>query len=204
LLVAEQVQKVYRTPVRSAPGRLNDDHRDIGRDRGAPAIEVDGLVKTYGAARAVDGVSLTVDEGEFFGILGPNGARLGGGGLAGRRQGQPGPGLSVSADHAAGPLSDRARSERPPEATSLWASSCLGSSPALGKSHTRRPSLRRDRPIQALQFLQLPAGHNRGRRRVVGSCPWTAGERRWNCWRPRDRKLPEPVMLPRVRGGRGR
>ena len=39
-----------------------------------PAIEVDGLVKTYGALRAVDEVSFTVGQGEFFGILGPNGA----------------------------------------------------------------------------------------------------------------------------------
>ena len=74
LLVAEQVQKGYRTLARPAPGRLNDDHRDLGLDPGAPAIEADGLVKIYGAVRAVDGVSLTVGEGEFFGILGPNGA----------------------------------------------------------------------------------------------------------------------------------
>ncbi|MBD8868746.1 ABC transporter ATP-binding protein [Nocardioides donggukensis] len=39
-----------------------------------PAIEVTDLVKVYGELRAVDGVSLTVEEGEFFGILGPNGA----------------------------------------------------------------------------------------------------------------------------------
>jgi ABC-2 type transport system ATP-binding protein len=38
------------------------------------AIEVADLVKTYGDLRAVDGVSLSVQEGEFFGILGPNGA----------------------------------------------------------------------------------------------------------------------------------
>jgi ABC-2 type transport system ATP-binding protein len=38
------------------------------------AIEVDGLAKSYGDLRAVDGVSFTVAEGEFFGILGPNGA----------------------------------------------------------------------------------------------------------------------------------
>jgi daunorubicin resistance ABC transporter ATP-binding subunit len=38
-------------------------------------IEVDGLVKAYtGEVRAVDDVSFTVDEGEFFGFLGPNGA----------------------------------------------------------------------------------------------------------------------------------
>jgi ABC-2 type transport system ATP-binding protein len=74
LLVAEQVQKLCRTPVRPTPGRRNDDHRHSGHDPGAPAIEVDRLVKTYGAVRAVDGVSLIVADGEFFGILGPNGA----------------------------------------------------------------------------------------------------------------------------------
>ncbi|MDY7106605.1 MAG: ABC transporter ATP-binding protein [Actinomycetota bacterium] len=39
-----------------------------------PVIEVEGLVKTYGAARVVDGVSFTVEPGEIFGIVGPNGA----------------------------------------------------------------------------------------------------------------------------------
>ncbi|MDP3890896.1 ABC transporter ATP-binding protein [Nocardioides sp.] len=38
------------------------------------AIEVIGLLKCYGDLRAVDGVTLSVEEGEFFGILGPNGA----------------------------------------------------------------------------------------------------------------------------------
>jgi hypothetical protein len=204
LLVADQVQKVYRSPVRPAPGMLNDDHRDIDHNRGAPAIEVDGLVKTYGAVRVVDGVSLTVGEGEFFGILGPNGARLVVVASLAAVKASQGQAYPVSADHAAGPLSDRAQSERPPEAASLWASPCLGSSPALGKSHTRRPSLRRDQPVQALQFPQLPAGHNRGRRRVVKSRSWTAGERPRNGWRPGDRDSPEPVILPRPRGGRGR
>ncbi|MGB8625379.1 MAG: ABC transporter ATP-binding protein [Candidatus Cybelea sp.] len=38
------------------------------------AIEVDRLVKRYGSFTAVDGISLRVAAGEFFGFLGPNGA----------------------------------------------------------------------------------------------------------------------------------
>jgi ABC-2 type transport system ATP-binding protein len=38
------------------------------------AIEIQGLTKVYGAARALDGVDLTVEEGSIFGFLGPNGA----------------------------------------------------------------------------------------------------------------------------------
>ncbi len=38
------------------------------------AIEVANLVKTYGATRAVDGISFEVKDGEVFGMLGPNGA----------------------------------------------------------------------------------------------------------------------------------
>ncbi|MFA5056988.1 MAG: ATP-binding cassette domain-containing protein [Opitutaceae bacterium] len=37
-------------------------------------IEVKGLVKDYGALRAVDGVSFTVRRGDILGFLGPNGA----------------------------------------------------------------------------------------------------------------------------------
>jgi ABC-2 type transport system ATP-binding protein len=37
-------------------------------------IEVRGLVKTYGAKRAVDGVSFKVRRGDILGFLGPNGA----------------------------------------------------------------------------------------------------------------------------------
>ncbi len=43
--------------------------------RPAPAIEAEGLERTYpGGLRAVDGVDLTVAEGEIYGFLGPNGA----------------------------------------------------------------------------------------------------------------------------------
>jgi ABC-2 type transport system ATP-binding protein len=38
------------------------------------ALQVDGLVKRYGAHTALDGVSLAVAEGELVGLLGPNGA----------------------------------------------------------------------------------------------------------------------------------
>ena len=40
----------------------------------APALRLDAVVKTYGALRAVDGVSLTAFAGEFIALLGPNGA----------------------------------------------------------------------------------------------------------------------------------
>ena len=39
-----------------------------------PAIATSGLVKTYGATRALDGLDLTVETGEVHGFLGPNGA----------------------------------------------------------------------------------------------------------------------------------
>ncbi|WP_251341547.1 ABC transporter ATP-binding protein [Haloplanus halophilus] len=38
------------------------------------AIEIDDLRKRYGDVTALDGVSLSVPEGSFFGLLGPNGA----------------------------------------------------------------------------------------------------------------------------------
>jgi len=39
-----------------------------------PVIEVRGLVKSFGAFRALDGLDLTVSAGEVHGFLGPNGA----------------------------------------------------------------------------------------------------------------------------------
>jgi ABC-2 type transport system ATP-binding protein len=38
------------------------------------AIQVEGLTKNFGRARALDGLDLSVDEGEVHGFLGPNGA----------------------------------------------------------------------------------------------------------------------------------
>ncbi|RMF12419.1 MAG: ATP-binding cassette domain-containing protein, partial [Alphaproteobacteria bacterium] len=37
-------------------------------------IHAEGLVKTFGEIRAVDGISLSVRRGEVLGFLGPNGA----------------------------------------------------------------------------------------------------------------------------------
>ncbi|HEX8995960.1 MAG TPA: ABC transporter ATP-binding protein [Ktedonobacterales bacterium] len=39
-----------------------------------PAIVAEELRKSYGATKAVDGISFTVRQGEIFGMLGPNGA----------------------------------------------------------------------------------------------------------------------------------
>jgi len=40
----------------------------------APALRIDRLHKRYGTFTAVDGISLDVARGDFFGFLGPNGA----------------------------------------------------------------------------------------------------------------------------------
>jgi ABC-2 type transport system ATP-binding protein len=44
------------------------------RTQAGTAIAIDGLTKDYGDVRAVDGLSLTIPEGEVFGLLGPNGS----------------------------------------------------------------------------------------------------------------------------------
>ncbi|MBP1705127.1 MAG: transporter related protein [Chloroflexi bacterium] len=41
---------------------------------GAPAIRAEGLVKTFGPIRAVDGVSFDLAPGRIYGLLGPNGS----------------------------------------------------------------------------------------------------------------------------------
>ncbi|WP_166139463.1 ABC transporter ATP-binding protein [Nocardioides ochotonae] len=40
----------------------------------APAVQVEGLVKTFGRVRALDGLDLQVRPGEVHGFLGPNGS----------------------------------------------------------------------------------------------------------------------------------
>jgi neutral amino acid transport system ATP-binding protein len=40
----------------------------------SPLLEVDGVVRTFGGVRAVDGASFTVEAGSITGLIGPNGA----------------------------------------------------------------------------------------------------------------------------------
>lgn len=39
------------------------------------AIKTQGLTKYYGRARGIIDLDLSVEQGEFFGFIGPNGAR---------------------------------------------------------------------------------------------------------------------------------
>jgi len=38
------------------------------------AVEIDNVTRRFGSVQALAGVSLAVEQGEFFGLLGPNGA----------------------------------------------------------------------------------------------------------------------------------
>lgn len=39
-----------------------------------PVVQIENLVKNYGSLRALDGLNLTINDGEIFGFLGPNGS----------------------------------------------------------------------------------------------------------------------------------
>jgi ABC-2 type transport system ATP-binding protein len=43
-------------------------------DPNPPALLLDNVIKSYGPVRALDGVSLTAEGGQFIALLGPNGA----------------------------------------------------------------------------------------------------------------------------------
>ena len=41
---------------------------------GETVVKIDNLVKNYKELRALDHLSLTIEKGEIFGLLGPNGS----------------------------------------------------------------------------------------------------------------------------------
>ncbi|WP_225442504.1 ATP-binding cassette domain-containing protein [Paenibacillus lycopersici] len=53
---------------------MNAYSRNMERGNSEWAVEANGLVKTFGDNRAVDGVNLKVRAGTIYGVLGPNGA----------------------------------------------------------------------------------------------------------------------------------
>src|SRR5204862_6947873 len=64
-------------PNRRPPGRR--PRQRVPAPRGSPkgrtmraVIEARGLTKSYGATRALDGVSFTVEPGRIVGLIGPN------------------------------------------------------------------------------------------------------------------------------------
>ena len=46
----------------------------MSRTQDGPMVEVAGLVRRYGDLTAADDVSFTVERGEMFGLIGPDGA----------------------------------------------------------------------------------------------------------------------------------
>jgi ABC-2 type transport system ATP-binding protein len=59
----------------TAPGaRPTGTMRDLPSRAVVPAIEMAALSKTFGTIKAVDQLTLTVGQGEIFGLLGPNGS----------------------------------------------------------------------------------------------------------------------------------
>jgi len=60
-------------PAASRPAEPADGP-DAAAEPGAPLLVVEGLTVRFGALAALDGVDLTVHEGEIVGLIGPNGA----------------------------------------------------------------------------------------------------------------------------------
>jgi ABC-type glutathione transport system ATPase component len=74
---------------------------------GEPVFAAAGLVKTFGALRAVDGVSMTISAGEIYGLVGPSGS----GKSSSMRAGSPSDPREARSQHAM-PAGDRSRSAR--------------------------------------------------------------------------------------------
>jgi ABC-2 type transport system ATP-binding protein len=68
--VVQELAKETRTP----QPVVEDTRAPTSRGEAPAVIETAGLTKRYGSLVAVDGLHLTIYEGEVFGLLGPNGA----------------------------------------------------------------------------------------------------------------------------------
>src|SRR4249919_1471036 len=54
-----------------------DGGHEVEHDRGGhsdAAVDLRGLTRRFGSVTAVDGIDLTIDNGEFFSMLGPSGS----------------------------------------------------------------------------------------------------------------------------------
>jgi ABC-2 type transport system ATP-binding protein len=56
------------------PAQWHWEADGVSQDTSAPAIFVEGLVKSFGEVRALRGIDLSVPRGTVLGVLGPNGA----------------------------------------------------------------------------------------------------------------------------------
>ena len=79
LIRCEAPDEMKRATATADSGRRRSSRRftqwkAVPRHEHETAVEIDDLVKTFGAFVAVDHVSLQVEKGEIFGFLGPNGA----------------------------------------------------------------------------------------------------------------------------------
>src|SRR6266852_1430682 len=69
------IRKVFALPAhRVTTVEAGEIMASTGRTRPVSAVNVKNLRKSYGAVKAVDDVSFTVEPGEVFALLGPNGA----------------------------------------------------------------------------------------------------------------------------------
>ncbi|HUR48175.1 MAG TPA: MFS transporter [Acidimicrobiales bacterium] len=55
-------------------GRSARDQRELELRNARPVLEVEGLVKRFGGITALDGLDLSLREGEVLGLIGPNGS----------------------------------------------------------------------------------------------------------------------------------
>jgi oleandomycin transport system ATP-binding protein len=62
------------SPMNTSSSFRHQETRQEGDAMATSAIETEGLVRTFGKVRALDGIDMVAREGTVFGLLGPNGA----------------------------------------------------------------------------------------------------------------------------------